>query len=239
MPIAFVVGHTGKTGRALCKRFGKDKIFDKVVLVGRKDVDTSEFGDCFECKKVDFDNLDPDTFKGFDQGFCSIGARPSQVTREQFIKYANFIVLFISLILFHLLFRTDRDLVIKVAQLAKEGGCKQYHLVTAQGTDKMSGTFPYCVKAEAEKGVSECNFDSLSIYRPGMILYERSENDMKTQITQNLFKPFEWISPSGITTPIDVMTSAMLYRAKNFEPGKTIISTKEMLQFSKKYDGAK
>ena len=122
--------------------------------------------------------------------------------------------------------------------MAKEGGCKQYHVVTVQGAGKLSSCFPYNAKAQAEQGVTECNFESLTIYRPGMILYDRSENDLRTQINQDLCRPFEWIVPSGITTPINVMTSAMLYRAKNFEPGNVILSTRDMLRLSKKYEGA-
>ena len=96
MPIAFVVGHTGKAGRALCKKLGKDKVFEKVVLIGRKDIDTTQFGDCFECRKVDFDNLEPDMFKGFDQGFCAIGTRPGDFSRDYFFKYSHILTSFMK-----------------------------------------------------------------------------------------------------------------------------------------------
>ena len=42
---AFVLGYTGETGKRLIKELAKDKLFKKVVLIGRREVElSSEFG---------------------------------------------------------------------------------------------------------------------------------------------------------------------------------------------------
>ena len=42
---AFVLGYTGETGKRLIKELAKDKLFKKVMLIGRREVELpSEFG---------------------------------------------------------------------------------------------------------------------------------------------------------------------------------------------------
>lgn len=42
---AFVLGYTGETGKRLIKELAKEKLFKKVVLIGRREVElSSDFG---------------------------------------------------------------------------------------------------------------------------------------------------------------------------------------------------
>lgn len=45
---AFVLGYTGETGKRLIRELAKDKLFKRVVLIGRRKVElSSEFGSEF------------------------------------------------------------------------------------------------------------------------------------------------------------------------------------------------
>ena len=157
MSSAFVVGYTGETGKALVKELIARKRFQKLVLFGRRKPET-EFPSFVECKVIDFDKLDDlkQEFAGFEQGFNCLGSTRTHHGTEMFLK-------------------VDKEYTIKVAQIAKEGGCKHYHLVSSMGASKSRNLYTN-TKWEAEEATIACNFDRVSIYQPGMIMVDRVES---------------------------------------------------------------
>lgn len=63
--------------------------------------------------------------------------------------------------------------MVNTAKLAKQGGCKDFHLVTAQGSNKNSWFLYPKTKGLVEQEVTDMAFNRLSIYRPGLLLCER------------------------------------------------------------------
>jgi len=63
--------------------------------------------------------------------------------------------------------------VVNSAKLAKQGGCKDFHLVTAQGSNKNSWFLYPKTKGLVEEEVTNMAFNRLSIYRPGLLLCDR------------------------------------------------------------------
>lgn len=56
--MAFVMGYTGETGKALVKELNRQKVFTKVVLIGRRLVDLDkEIGSEFVRKNTYFCSL--------------------------------------------------------------------------------------------------------------------------------------------------------------------------------------
>ena len=157
MNSAFVVGFTGETGKALVKELIARNRFQKLILIGRRKPEM-ELPSYVECKVVDFDKLEDykDAFAGCDQGFNCLGSSRAKHGVETFLK-------------------VDKEYTIKVAQLAKEGGCKHYHLITAQGTSQSRNLY-LNTKWEVEQATSECGFEFTSFYRPGMIMVDREES---------------------------------------------------------------
>ena len=161
---AFVLGATGEVGKELTSILAANENFSRIVLIGRRKLELN--GEKFariEQSIVDFDKLSDssDAFRGFDVGFCCLGTTRAKSGVEGFIK-------------------VDRDYVVESAKLAKNGGCKQFHLVTGQGSNKKSFFLYPKTKGEAEEAVSNLGFDRVSIYRPGLLICDRQVIKIKS-----------------------------------------------------------
>lgn len=68
----------------------------------------------------------------------------------------------------------DRDLVLKLADLARRHGARQAVLVSSVGAALKSSNFYLRVKAEAESGIEALGFERVDILQPGLLLGERT-----------------------------------------------------------------
>lgn len=154
---AFVLGATGETGKELITALVSNKAFTEIAIIGRRKDDLKE--NEFKIVKqeiVDFEKLEvyAAVFEGFDIGYCCLGTTKGKAGASGFIK-------------------VDRDYVFNSAQLAKQGGCKQFHLLTSQGSNKNSWFLYPRTKGEVEEKVAQLGFEKLVIYRPGLLLCDR------------------------------------------------------------------
>lgn len=69
----------------------------------------------------------------------------------------------------------DRDLVIRVATIARGLGAQRMVLVSSVGASAQSGNFYLRVKGETERALGELGFERLDLLRPGLLLGQRSE----------------------------------------------------------------
>lgn len=70
----------------------------------------------------------------------------------------------------------DRDLVLRLAAIARELGARQAIVVSSVGASAQSGNFYLRVKGETERELGELGFDRLDLLRPGLLLGERDES---------------------------------------------------------------
>ena len=70
----------------------------------------------------------------------------------------------------------DRDLVLRLASLARGLGARQAILVSSVGASAQSNNFYLRVKGEAERALAEMGFERVDLLRPGLLLGERSES---------------------------------------------------------------
>lgn len=70
----------------------------------------------------------------------------------------------------------DRDLVLRLAAIARDLGARQAILVSSVGASAQSGNFYLRVKGEAERAIAEMGFDRVDVLRPGLLLGERDES---------------------------------------------------------------
>lgn len=96
----------------------------------------------------------------------------------------------------------DHDYNVNAAKLAKEAGIQHYGLVSAMNAKETSYfTYPRC-KGLIEKDIKQLNFDTLSIFRPGIL----NRGDM-ARWNEKLSL---WIMPS---IPVAVVAKAMRIQA--------------------------
>ena len=67
----------------------------------------------------------------------------------------------------------DEDLVLSVAQAAKQAGARHCIAVSSVGATARSGNFYLRTKGEVEDGLDRIGFDRLDILRPGLLAGER------------------------------------------------------------------
>ncbi|CAL1535358.1 unnamed protein product [Lymnaea stagnalis] len=189
---AFVVGYTGEVGKVLVDELNKQKIFQRVVLIGRREV-ALDVGQEFEQKVVDFDKIHEhkEIFNGLDTGFCCLGTTRGKSGRDGFI-------------------RVDRDYVLNTAEVAKSQGCKHFSLVSSMGADKNSCLLYPKIKGEVEATLADMKFERFSIFRPGMLLCDRTERRTMEKVSIALLKPITSCFPTLLSAPVRTVAKAMI-----------------------------
>lgn len=106
--------------------------------------------------------------------FCSLGTTISQAkTKENF-------------------YYIEHDFVLSFAQLAYQMGASQLLYVSALGADSSSSVFYNQVKGKVEKDLKLLDFDYLGIFRPSLLLGNRSEFRLGEEIAKIFMKPLVW-----------------------------------------------
>jgi uncharacterized protein YbjT (DUF2867 family) len=70
----------------------------------------------------------------------------------------------------------DRDLVLRMAAIARELGARQAIVVSSVGASAQSGNFYLRVKGETERALGDLGFERVDLLRPGLLLGERNES---------------------------------------------------------------
>nr|XP_005997348.2 PREDICTED: oxidoreductase HTATIP2 [Latimeria chalumnae] len=198
----FILGASGETGKELLKEVVNSNLFNKVTLIGRRQLSFEE-----EAYKnvvqhvVDFEKLDDyrSAFEGHDVGFCCLGTTRAKAGEEGFI-------------------RVDHDYVMKSAQLAKAGGCSHFNLETSRGADKNSSFLYLKVKGKVEAQWRDiftlhsyfCVFNVCFVIIFRILMCDRKESRPAEWLTRKFLVPVAYMFPSAITVPTSVVAKAMI-----------------------------
>ncbi|KAG7239263.1 hypothetical protein INR49_029387 [Caranx melampygus] len=191
----FILGSSGETGRLLLQDLLERNIFSKITLIGRRQL-TFE-GEAYKTwlvqEVVDFEKLDDyaAAFQGHDVGYCCLGTTRAKAGADGFI-------------------RVDHDYVLKSAELAKAGGCTQFHLESSRGADKNSNFLYLKVKGQVEAEIGELGFDRYAIYRPGVLLVDRQESRPGEWLARKFFGAFSAVCSTSMAIPIQTVAKAMV-----------------------------
>ncbi|KAL3993353.1 ubiquitin-conjugating enzyme E2 O [Sarotherodon galilaeus] len=190
----FILGASGETGKVLLQELLERNIFSKITLIGRRQL-TFE-GKTYENlvqEVVDFEKLDDyaAAFQGHDVGYCCLGTTRAKAGAEGFI-------------------RVDHDYVLKSAELAKAGGCTQFHLESSRGANKKSGFLYLKVKGQIEADIEALGFDRFAIYRPGVLLVDRQESRPAEWMARKFFSAVSAVGFRSMSVPIQEVAKAMV-----------------------------
>lgn len=164
---AIIIGSTGLVGSQLLKQIVKDERFSKVKVFVRRKTDITH--PKIEEFIVDFDNIIEwsDLLKG-DLLFSTLGT----TLKKAGSKDAQY--------------KVDFTYQFEIAKFASENGVKDFLLVSAMGVSKSSLFFYSKMKAELEEAVAKLKFESIKIFRPGILAGERLEERLGEKIALNL-----------------------------------------------------
>jgi len=163
---ALVVGSTGLVGGEVVNLLASKEI--PVRSLCRSDI--SSPNPFVENIKVNFDRLDEykENFKEVDDVYICLGTTISKAgSKEAFEK-------------------VDIEFCFETAKLALEAGAKNLSLITSMGADPGSSNFYLRTKGIIEDKISQLDFQSLSIHRPGLLIGIRKEMRLAELIGQKI-----------------------------------------------------
>ena len=161
-----VAGSTGLIGNLLIEQLIKSN--NKVTALVRHELSSSN--DLLIFKKIDFENEETfkDTFIGISDAFICLGTTIKKAgSQENFRK-------------------VDVDYCLSLAKAASMAKVPNLSIVTSIGADSSSNNFYLKCKGEIEDKISELDFKSLSIYRPGLLIGARKEKRAGESVGQFL-----------------------------------------------------
>ncbi|XP_061593669.1 oxidoreductase HTATIP2 isoform X1 [Cololabis saira] len=190
----FILGASGETGKVLLQELLQRNLFSRVTLIGRRQLTFEDKAyENLVQEVVDFEKLDEHAtaFQGHDVGYCCLGTTRAKAGADGFV-------------------RVDHDYVLKSAELAKAGGCTQFHLESSRGAEKTSSFLYLQVKGQVEADIEALGFDRFSIYRPGVLLVDRQESRPGEWLARKFFSAVSAVRPTSMSVPIEVVARAMV-----------------------------
>lgn len=150
-----VVGSTGLVGKSLVTHLIEGKVAVKALIRSNK-VSSDPLLDYI---RVDFDNLQlpAKTFSDIYDLYICLGTTIKKAgSKEAFQK-------------------VDIQYCLDIAKEAQKKGVINVSIITSLGSDSNSSNFYLKTKGLAEEQIRALNFDSISIFRPGLLIGSREE----------------------------------------------------------------
>ncbi len=213
MKTAIVIGSTGLTGGYLLAELAANPTYSKIIVLVRKA--SQQNNPKIEELVVDFNKLADFKNKIIgDDVYCTIGTTIKKAgSQEAFSK-------------------VDLEYPLSIAKVAKENGAKHFLLMSSLGANAASGNFYLKTKGTLENNLRDLNFDSLSIFRPSILLGPRSEFRLGEKIGIFFMRLFSFLLLGSLKKyrPIHVkqVAHAMVKAGQDEEKGLKIFESDKM-----------
>ena len=163
---SLVVGSTGLVGKEVMNELASKGI--PVRALNRIDINASN--PCIENIKVNFDRLDEykEHFKEVNDVYICLGTTISKAGSQEAFQ------------------KVDIEYCLETAKQALNGGVKNLSLITSIGADSSSSNFYLKTKGITEDKISQLDFQSISIHRPGLLIGSRKEMRLAELIGQKI-----------------------------------------------------
>jgi uncharacterized protein YbjT (DUF2867 family) len=214
---ATLLGATGLIGGHILEYLKEDSTFDEVRVIVRRPLKIEhpkvkvvviDFND-----KIQFENA----MVGNDIVFSAIGTTQKKVKGDKGAYR-----------------KVDFDIPVNAAKFSLKAGCKQFLLVSSIGADSSKKGFYLKLKGEVEDALTELTdqadgIESLSIFRPSLLLGNRSEKRIAEGIAQFFSKALSFLFPKNMK-PIEgkEVAKAMVEAAKLNKKGVEVYHYEEM-----------
>ena len=162
-----LLGASGLIGSKLLQQTLLDPEITRIVLFVRKSIP-------LEHAKIEQHLINFDAMNEYAQYFtgdalvCALGTTRSKTPNQ--IDYR----------------KIDLGYTMEAANLAKAKGVKQIHLISSMGANPKSKVFYSALKGEIEHLIMGLKFDKTIIYRPSILIGERSELRPMEKLSQKL-----------------------------------------------------
>ena len=177
---ASVFGSTGLIGSYLTNILIKDPSCEKVITLTRKKTDI--YSPKLINKVIDLSKLNDikESIEGSNYIYSALGTTQSQVNYNK------------------KLYRSiDYDMTINIAKACKEKNISSFSYVSTAGADSNKKSFYLNLKGEIDDEASRIGIDSLSIFRPSLLLGERKQKRLGEKIAQLIMPLFAPLMPDN------------------------------------------
>ena len=191
MKTAIVVGSTGLIGLQLLQLLLASDDYNKVIAFTKRDMGLKH--PKLTQHIIDFDK--PETYKELvvgDDFFCTIGTTIKNAGSQQAFR------------------KVDFEYPKQFARFALLNKVKHYLIISSLGADAKSGNFYLKTKGEIQDLLKDCNFESVSVLQPSLLLGDRTEFRLGEKVGAFFMKmlPFLFIGSFKKYKPIEGKTVA-------------------------------
>jgi uncharacterized protein YbjT (DUF2867 family) len=201
---AVIAGASGLIGSSLLSILLDARQYDEVLALVRKKLP-------IEHKKlvqliIDFDKLDEHraAITGYAL-FCCLGSTRKKTPDLNVYR------------------KIDQLYPLQLAQMARQNGMKQYHLVSALGANSKSSNFYLKMKGETEEDIQKVGLRNLNIYQPSFLTGDRKESRSGEHFMTGLMKLIDPLLVGGIrkyrSIPAETVARAMYMQSLKNEEG--------------------
>jgi len=169
--VAVIFGGTGLTGKHLVSLILGDPKFSEIIIVSRNKINLNH-------KKITNKIINFSKYEEIESSilknsivFSCIGTTMHQVNGNE-KKYKSI----------------DLDITVNIAKASKKVGAKKFLFISAARANSLSKNFYLKLKGDIENTVIDCNFKSVFIFRPSLLLGKRKEKRPIEKIVQRLKK---------------------------------------------------
>jgi uncharacterized protein YbjT (DUF2867 family) len=203
---AVVIGATGLTGSLLLEQLLTDNHFKTIRILVRKTVNVIH--PKLEQFIVDFDDIN-DYASKFGEGdviFCCVGTTQKKVKNDK-IAYE----------------KVDYDIPVNAAKIGIQKNFKKFLLISAIGAKEPSPNFYLNLKGKTENAIAAMPFESISIFRPSLLLGKRNEQRFGEKMARGIAEIFSFTFYGRLRKyhPVDAkhVAAAMIQQSKSNERG--------------------
>jgi uncharacterized protein YbjT (DUF2867 family) len=189
---AIIAGASGLIGSNLLNILLQQPEYNEVLILVRKEIPIRH-------KKlvqliIDFDDLDKHAAAITGHAvFSCLGTTKRQTPNEKLYR------------------KIDHDYPLQLAQLAKQNGVNQFHVVSAIGANKNSSIFYSKLKGELEDDLQKLGLNTLHIYQPSMLIGDRKRGRVLEKIVGAIFKAIDPLLVGGLKKYRSIKGSTVAY----------------------------
>lgn len=207
-----VAGASGLVGGALVRRVLGDGSARGVVALVRRPTGIVDVR--FTEVVADFGALGSVEVPRAGTAFCALGTTIAKAGSEAAFR------------------SVDVDAVLAFARLARRAGATRFLLVSALGADPRSRVFYNRVKGEAEEAVKGLGFEGVALFRPSLLVGERSESRPAERAAVVATSLVSWAMAGPLArwkpVPVASVATAMLAVAGGALSGLRVVENEEI-----------
>ena len=210
---ALIIGASGLTGQVLLQALLADTSYSLVTIYLREQVSFNH--PKLQKKIIDYEKLD--TAVVADDVFCCLGTTIKKAGSQMAFR------------------KVDLIYPQKVAELQRNAGSRKFLLISAVGANIHAPFFYSRIKGEVERAIIALDYPCTCIFRPSLIIGERSEHRAGESAAITFAKVIEpaILGPFKKYRPVSALSiaKAMQYAAHNYTAGVHIIPSDEIKKF--------